>query len=281
MKDLTEEYGELSQELEALTQSGGDLSARNDIMERMREIEEELLALTKERAALDKEAAQERLNAALQEAEARGGRAIGAAVPETEQDPNELLSMEQRMAILRSARAAERLEEERRLTEELRIETEKRLQLDEDEARSKAQLTSALSRAASTTLNLVAGQNQKLKGLRVAAAVADTYAGANRAFAEHPYPLSAAIAATIIASGLANVQSIISGNPSGAGGTTATGGGAAPAQPQPERQAFNVEFRSGTGLYEESSLRRLFDALQEASEDGDAGLSGRFVVQGI
>jgi len=69
--------------------------------------------------------------------------------------------------------------------------------------------TTATSIAALQTLSsAVAADSHMTKGLTIAQAVADTYAGANKALASAPPPLNFAQAALVVASGLANVSQI-------------------------------------------------------------------------
>jgi hypothetical protein len=86
-------------------------------------------------------------------------------------------------------------------------------------------------------LGALAGDN---KELAIAQAVMDTYAGANKAFAEGG-TLGFVTGAAIIAQGLANVQSIMSTQVPGGGG----GGGSAPnvasAQPAPQMMSGSFE----------------------------------------
>jgi len=57
----------------------------------------------------------------------------------------------------------------------------------------------------------LAGESTKLgKGLAVASATIDTYAGAAKALKDYKYPLGAIVAATVIATGLMNVRKILS-----------------------------------------------------------------------
>ena len=86
-------------------------------------------------------------------------------------------------------------------------------------------------------LGALAGDN---KELAIAQAVMDTYAGANKAFAEGG-TLGFVTGAAIIAQGLANVQSIMNTQVPGGGG----GGGSAPnvasAQPAPQMMSGSFE----------------------------------------
>lgn len=53
------------------------------------------------------------------------------------------------------------------------------------------------------------------KGLKIAEAIASTYAGAARALADYPWPFSIAVAASVVAAGIANVASIAAAKPGG------------------------------------------------------------------
>jgi len=90
-------------------------------------------------------------------------------------------------------------------------------------------------------LSGLAGDN---KALAVAAAVIDTYAGANKAFAQGG-TLGFVTAAAVIAGGLANVQKILSQDVGSGGGG---GGGAAAAAAAPAPQMMSGEFELGGGI---------------------------------
>lgn len=66
------------------------------------------------------------------------------------------------------------------------------------------------------------------KAFRIAEAIASTYAGAARALADWPWPYSIAVAASVVAAGIANVATIAASKPSGqahAGMTSIPGNG--------------------------------------------------------
>jgi hypothetical protein len=111
------------------------------------------------------------------------------------------------------------------------------------------------------------------KAVRVAMAIADTFAGANRALSEHPYPYSYAIAAGIIATGFANVKSIMSARPGG-GGASAGGGagaaaGAAAAAKEPDRtQTFSFNIQNDSMGFGESFARQMVEQLNNAQRNG-------------
>jgi len=109
------------------------------------------------------------------------------------------------------------------------------------------------------------------KAVRVAMAIADTFAGANRALAEHPAPFSYAIAAGIVATGLANVKSIMSARPGG-GGASASGGaaaGAAAAAKEPDRtQTFSFNIQNDSMGFGESFARQMVEQLNNAQRNG-------------
>jgi hypothetical protein len=124
------------------------------------------------------------------------------------------------------------------------------------------------------TSNLLGSMKTLFKGSKEVAileAIINTIAGATRAFKDHPFPLSAAVAATVMASGFANVAAIQSTGPGGGGGgrggAAAAGAAAAPAQ-----APLDVRL-SGFGpndMFTGSQLSGLFDKLQQ--EAGDRGL---------
>jgi hypothetical protein len=111
------------------------------------------------------------------------------------------------------------------------------------------------------------------KAVRVAMAIADTFAGANRALSEHPAPYSYAIAAGIIATGFANVKSIMSARPGG-GGASAGGGagaaaGAAAAAKEPDRtQTFSFNIQNDSMGFGESFARQMVEQLNNAQRNG-------------
>jgi len=89
-------------------------------------------------------------------------------------------------------------------------------------------------------LSSLAGDN---KELAVASAIIDTFVGANKAFAVGG-PVGFITGAAIIASGLANVQKIMSTDV-GAGGGGGGGGGAAVAAPAPQMMSGAFEIQGG------------------------------------
>jgi len=109
------------------------------------------------------------------------------------------------------------------------------------------------------------------KGFAIAEAIVNTYAGATRAFKDHPFPLSAAIASTVIAAGLANIASIMAVNTSGSGSATPSGGGAATAAAAPQPLEVTLSGFGPNDLFTGSQLSGLFDKLQD--EAGDRGVT--------
>jgi hypothetical protein len=110
------------------------------------------------------------------------------------------------------------------------------------------------------------------KAVRVAMAIADTFAGATRALAEHPAPYSYIVAAGIVAAGLANVKSILSAKPGGGGGASASGGaaaGAAAAAKEPDRtQTFSFNIQNDSMGFGESFARQMVEQLNNAQRNG-------------
>jgi hypothetical protein len=111
------------------------------------------------------------------------------------------------------------------------------------------------------------------KAVRVAMAIADTFAGATRALAEHPAPYSYAIAAGIIATGFANIKSIMSARPGGGGASAGGGGGAAAgaaaAAKEPDRtQTFSFNIQNDSMGFGESFARQMVEQLNNAQRNG-------------
>lgn len=93
---------------------------------------------------------------------------------------------------------------------------------------------SIISAAVQTGIRLAGEGTVAGKGLAIADATINTYAGANRALKELPPPFSYIAAATTIAAGLLNVQSILNTKvPAGAGVSDTSGGASIPSAPAP------------------------------------------------
>ena len=91
-----------------------------------------------------------------------------------------------------------------------------------------------ISAAVQTGIRLAGEGTVAGKGLAIADATINTYAGANRALKELPPPFSYIAAATTIAAGLLNVQSILNTKvPAGAGVSDTSGGASIPSAPAP------------------------------------------------
>jgi len=131
-----------------------------------------------------------------------------------------------------------------------------------------ANMFGAMSRLAESGGKRMAGL---AKGFAIAEAIVNTYAGATRAFKDHPFPLSAAIASTVIAAGLANIASIMAVNTSGSGSATPSGGGAATAAAAPQPLEVTLSGFGPNDLFTGSQLSGLFDKLQD--EAGDRGVT--------
>lgn len=134
-----------------------------------------------------------------------------------------------------------------------------------------------------------------VKAVRIAQAVVSTFTAATNALAEVPYPANIAVAAGIIAGGLANVATIAATNPGsggggggapsvgGAGGTSTKPAVGALEEPQGPGQlgpaATTQEFRpvqevtvllegSPDGRMETSRVRELIEQINEVTDDG-------------
>lgn len=93
---------------------------------------------------------------------------------------------------------------------------------------------SIISAAVQTGVRLAGEGTVAGKALAIADATINTYAGASRALKELPPPFSYIAAATTIAAGLLNVQSIINTKvPAGAGVSDTSGGASIPSAPAP------------------------------------------------
>ena len=105
----------------------------------------------------------------------------------------------------------------------------------------KASVNDQLSAAAGLAgaLSSLAGDN---KTLAVGSAIIDTYVGANKAFAQGG-TVGFVTAAAVIASGLKNVQTILSTDVGGGGG--GGGGGSAPQTPAPQMMSGQFELGGG------------------------------------
>jgi hypothetical protein len=134
------------------------------------------------------------------------------------------------------------------------------------------------------------------KALRIAEALASTYAGAARALAEWPWPYSIAVAASVVAAGIAQVATISALQPAGAahGGldyvpsesTFLLQRGERVIQPEANRDltAFLERFRDGGGgsgamrVVINLDGRALLDYVGEATRDGRLEIDARSVT---
>ncbi len=180
-----------------------------------------------------------------------------------------------RHATLVEALANELLTEEeflRRSTELHRRQAEDLARIEEMKQR---RMTDATGNMFGAMANLAKAGGKKMaglaKGFAVAEAIINTYAGATRAFKDHPFPLSAAIAATVIANGLANVASILAVNTSGSGSAAPSGGGGQAAAAAPAPLEVTLSGFGPNDLFTGSQLSGLFDRLQD--EAGDRGVT--------
>lgn len=122
------------------------------------------------------------------------------------------------------------------------------------------------------TSNLLGAMKTLFKGskeLAIAETIINTIAGATRAFKDYPYPISAAVAATVMAAGFANVAAIQSAGPGGGGGAGAMGASAGQAA-APEPLQVSLSGFGANDLFTGSQLSELFGKLQD--EAGDRGL---------
>jgi len=88
----------------------------------------------------------------------------------------------------------------------------------------------------------LAGEN---KELAIASAVIDTFVGANKAMSSAPPPLNFIAAAAVIATGLANVNTIMQTDVGGGGGGGGGGGMSAPAPPAPQMMSGAFDISGG------------------------------------
>lgn len=101
----------------------------------------------------------------------------------------------------------------------------KQKELDDDKRKTAAQLALHEKYATGTAeifgnlASVAAAFGKKgfaaFKAFRIAEAIASTYAGAARALADYPWPYSIAVAASVVAAGIANVASIAAAKPAG------------------------------------------------------------------
>lgn len=155
----------------------------------------------------------------------------------------------------------------------LRLEQEYRDKVDALTVRGAEREKKSTQEAASAALSSLSTVFKKSKGIRVAMAIMDTYAGATRALKDYAAPYSYAVAASVVAAGLANVASIMSASSSGGGGG---GGGAAAAGAAPTEAAptttFKFNISGDSGGFGESVMRQFVDQLNSTQRNG-----GRFV----
>lgn len=142
-------------------------------------------------------------------------------------------------------------------------------------ARSAYTMQAAYASAASAVGRSVAAAFQDNKAVAVASAIIDTYAAANKALASPPGPpVSYAYVAAALATGFANVKSILSTNK----GSTSVGGGgggataapaAAPAAAAPGAgQTLFVQGISHSQLYSGAAVDELISAIIARQRDG-------------
>jgi hypothetical protein len=157
----------------------------------------------------------------------------------------------------------------------LRLEQEYRDKVDALTVRGAEREKKSTQEAASAALSSLSTVFKKSKGIRVAMAIMDTYAGATRALKDYAAPYSYAVAASVVAAGLANVASIMSasssGGSGGGGGGGAAAAGAAPAAEAPTT-TFQFNLRGDSGGFGESMLRDLVEQINSTQRNG-----GRFI----
>ena len=137
--------------------------------------------------------------------------------------------------------------------------------------RAQAEVTGAYAGMASSVAGSLGKVFTKAKGFAVAQAVIDTYAAFNKALANPPGPpFSYAQAAAALASGFAQVRSILSTNPGSSGGrgggaATAAGTSTQPAE-QPQQQGVVVDFKGE--LFTRPMVEQIISSINDAVGDG-------------
>jgi hypothetical protein len=110
------------------------------------------------------------------------------------------------------------------------------------------------------------------KPLAIAQALINTYLGATRALAENPYPANIIAASAVVATGLAQVASIVSAKPGsgggGGGGASSSAAAAATTQQQQPTQTFQFNIQNDTGGFGESFARQFVDQLNSTQRNG-------------
>lgn len=109
------------------------------------------------------------------------------------------------------------------IEQERSLLSRKLLKIEEEEAKARQRIQAHNAQGMATIFGNLAsvaaafGKKgfEAFKAFRIAEAIASTYAGAARALADYPYPLSVAIAASVVAAGIANVATIASTKPGG------------------------------------------------------------------
>lgn len=128
-------------------------------------------------------------------------------------------------------------------------------------------------------VTLTKGQNRQLfeasKAFAIADSITSTYQGASRALATVQYPFNFAAAASIVASGLANVQKISSTSFGGGAGSVGGGGATAAGNPAiaaeeaaPAPQIFQADITLAGDSFSADQVRGLIGAINDAQEDG-------------
>lgn len=123
------------------------------------------------------------------------------------------------------------------------------------------------------------GWFQLSKGIAIAAAIADTYAAANKALAAAPPPFNYALMAGVIASGIANVVKIASTQPgSTAGGSS--GGSSAPRASTQGTSAVRTRGvpagidRSNINLGRDAGMKQVAEAVRESNSEVVGAIEG-------
>jgi hypothetical protein len=117
------------------------------------------------------------------------------------------------------------------------------------------------------------------KAAAIGQAVIDTWAAANRAMRELPYPVNLAAAAATAAAGMVNVQNIsrqqFGGGASGGGGgggaagsAAGAGGGGDTANTQSPGKATNITLALSGNNFSQDQVRQLISQMVEAQGDG-------------
>ena len=164
-------------------------------------------------------------------------------------------------------------EEKKRMAEKSGMDT---TAIDKKYAKEKKDIARENTNAQLEAFSGLAGGIQALAGdskeLAIAQAIIDTYVGANKAFAQGG-TVGFVTAAAVIASGLANVKTIMQQDVGGGGGG---GGGSAPATPAP--QMMSGAFELGGGIAPEATRAYVVTDEMTNSQDQLANIRRRATI---